>query len=403
MIGTGAERVVVTGVGAVGAFGSSAPALRAAWLSPPPFVSVAPAQEHLAPCPAMLAAPAAIDAATRLGRKGLRALNRESQLLLAATVEALSQAGADPGAWEPCDVGIYTGTVWAGLDDYAALFRDGLFWGPERISPLQGPNTGMNAPTAHASIRLQARGASYTVSAGVVSSLEAAARAVLCLRGARVRMALAGGVDPLSYWRLRALHAIGRVPAHSPRPFDADRGVPAPGEGAAVMVLESATTAAARAAPVLAELRAVITGFEGGGAMARAERGAEVARAALAAAAIDQPTLIVASAAGDRALDAVEAEALARAFPVGLDRIHVCAPAGVFGHCDGAAGALQLATAVLALDAQVAPPTIGLVSPDADLPGLCLAARTVPLAVEHVLVLAMAEEGQVGAAVLSRP
>src|SRR5439155_9653183 len=62
--------------------------------------------------------------------------------------------------------------------------------------------------------------------------------------------------------------------------------------------------------------------------------------------------------------DAIETLAIRRAFGSQADRVIVSSSKGQIGHTLGAAGAIEAAITVLALDAQIAPPTGGLTEPD---------------------------------------
>jgi 3-oxoacyl-(acyl-carrier-protein) synthase len=129
------------------------------------------------------------------GRKGLRTLNRESRLYLLAALTACNDSKLDVTCWNGEHVGVYCGTTTAGLDDYVSLYAMGIEFGPQAVSPGQGPQTGLNAPAATVAIHLDAQGPNITVSAGTASGLAAISEARAHLTLGVVDVALAGGID----------------------------------------------------------------------------------------------------------------------------------------------------------------------------------------------------------------
>ncbi len=159
--------------------------------------------------------------------------------------------------------------------------------------------------------------------------------------------------------QMGALSRFPGPPAEACRPFDRERDGFVLGEGATVLVLESTAHARARNAPV----RALLRGY---GASSDAHhttaphpegRGAEQAvSAALADAGLSPADIHHVNAHGTATPlgDAVEAAVLRRVFP-GSPPVTACK--GVLGHALGAAGAIEAAATVLALQHQTVPPT----------------------------------------------
>ena len=256
-----------------------------------------------------------------------RRLSRICRLAVAAARLALADAGRAADA----ATALVAGTEFGDLRSTIA-FADGyLTGGPTALSPLLFPNTVMNAMAAAATIAVGARGPSLTVNAPTVAGALAVARAAAAVAAGRVDVAVAGGVDE----REALLEATLR-----------DLGVPgARGEGAVFLVLEGETTARARGARVLGELRGAATrslaarphGVGRG-------RGPAAVEAALAAAGLAPGALgwAYVSATGDAARDAWEAALLDRAF--GERRLARTAPARWLG-ASAATGALAVAAA----------------------------------------------------------
>ncbi len=386
--------VVITALGAVTPFGVGAPAVRQALLEGRTvFAPAAPTIESMPELEPVLAARIEDSAVPSvLGKKGLRAVNPESQLFVAAAQLALREAGLEGAGTDPTQVGLFAGTTRAGLDEYLRYHVESLVWGMHRVSAARGPNTGFNAPASHCSIRLRLQGANMTLSSRTASSLDAIAYGADYLRKGRARFILAGGIETFTYPMASALHADRRVPKGPPRPYDARRELPVPGEGAVVLLLELREGAVRRGAKILATLGAWATAFEPalrGASVAtagiRSLRGA-LAREGCAANGVDA---LFSSASGSLETDAAEAVAFSEVFGPALIDTPVCAVKGTAGEWDGASGVLQVLAAVQSMVEGVVPPTVGTEEVDPKLPRLLLprAPLTRPLqrAAVHVL------------------
>jgi 3-oxoacyl-[acyl-carrier-protein] synthase II len=141
------------------------------------------------------------------------------------------------------------------------------------------------------------------------------------------------------------------------------------GEGAAILVLEDAEAAVERGAPILGHL----TGY---GATADAHHltapdpeGDGAARAIAAALADagrgpDEVDYVNAHGTSTPLNDRSETEALKRALGPRAAGVPVSSLKSSIGHLLGAAGAVEAAATVLALGAEIAPPTLNLEEPD---------------------------------------
>ncbi|MEM9454113.1 MAG: beta-ketoacyl synthase N-terminal-like domain-containing protein [Myxococcota bacterium] len=383
------RQAVVTGLGAVSPFGlGAAPLWSAVRQGRPRFDAYAPSSDDLPPLPPLLGARIEpFNAREILGRKGLRAVNYESRLLLAALLEASRAAGIDNEDYPPTRRGVFMGTRRAGLDDYVRFHVERLVWGPERVSPTRGPNTGFNAPASHAAIRYDLQGPNLTFSSRGCSSIDSIGHAADWIALGRVDLMYAGGIDCLSYpvARDRSLDAPANEP---PRPYDRRRQSAVPSEGAAVLVLEDEQIARVREVEVLARVETWSTAFDPedpARALSRCLQGVEA-------------DAVVASACGDRRHDASEACAIAQT----LGEIPVCAVQGCTGDWEGASGALQLLVATHALVHQVLPPTVGFEEQDPDLPELSLRATPTSMPLRRVVATSVTPSGRASALTLVR-
>jgi 3-oxoacyl-[acyl-carrier-protein] synthase II len=218
------------------------------------------------------------------------------------------------------------------------------------------------------------------IATACASATQAIGEAFHLVRRGAVRACVAGGATVMltphyalgfAWLQAVALARDGRAPETASRPFDRTRDGFVLAEGGGALVLESLASAAARGAPVLAE----IVGFgasqdafdlnrpppDGAGAelcMRRALDDAGLAGDALGA--------ISAHGTGTRAGDPAEAAAIHRVLGDRRGAVPVVSIKGALGHAMAAAGALQAVAAVQTCRTGLVPPTCNLVEPDVD-------------------------------------
>lgn len=293
--------------------------------------------------------------------------DRCSQLAFAAAQEAFTTAGLDPDEWESTRVGVIVGTAFGGIttleQQTLSVSRKG------RASALTVPMTATSMVAGQLSLAWRARGPSLALGAACASGATAIGFAAKLLREDTCDIVLAGGTDaPMarviaaSFARMGALSRHRSEPRVASRPFDASRDGFVLGEGAGMLVLERHADAVARRAAPLAFL----AGF---GASADAHHltdphpdGSGLQHAintALTEAGAGTPDVdhINAHATSTPKGDLAEGTLIARLF---RHRPVVTAPKGVLGHTMGAAGAIEAALTVRALQDQIIPPTANL-------------------------------------------
>jgi len=178
-------------------------------------------------------------------------------------------------------------------------------------------------------------------------------------------LVLAGGADALGlvpYFGFRRLMIYDEQPC---RPFDRDRAGLNLGEGAACLVLEAPAAAEARGARPLAVLRAYAAAADAHHLTAPHPEALglrQALKAALAQAGLSPGDLAFVNVHGTATPDNDRAEALALARE--LPGTPLWAAKGALGHTLGAAGALEAALTVMALERGSLPPSYGFASPD---------------------------------------
>ena len=366
-------RVVVTGLGATTPLGgdvaSTWDGMLAGRSGARPLTD-----DGYASLPTRIAAAAAVDPATVLDRVQARRLDRCEQFALVAAREAWADAGAPEVPPERLGVVVSSGiggisTTLAGYD----TLRDR---GWQRLSPFTIPMLMPNGSAGWIGIELGARAGIHTTVSACASGAEAIGYAIDMIRMGRADVVLAGGTEaaiiPLNiaaFAAMRALSTRNDEPERASRPFDKGRDGFVLGEGAGMVVLESAEHAQRRGA----RLHAVAAG-SGYSADAHhiaqpepSGRGIVAAiQAVLADAGLDpdQVVHVNAHATSTPAGDAVEGQAIATALGPAADGVVVSATKSMTGHLLGGAGSVEAVATVLALRDRVAPPTINLDDPD---------------------------------------
>ncbi|HTJ69788.1 MAG TPA: beta-ketoacyl-[acyl-carrier-protein] synthase family protein [Actinospica sp.] len=359
------SEVVVTGLGAITPLGGDVAATWAALLAGES--GIRDEAEGLladAELPATIAAAMAVDPADRMKPVQARRLDRSQQAALVAAAEAWADAGSpevDPDRLAAA-VGTGIGGVTTLLQQDDVLETRGV----RKVSPRTVPMLMPNGSAALVSIEYGARAGAYTPVSACSSGAEAIALGARLIRAGEADVVIAGGTEaaitPITIAGFAQAAALSRCegdPASASRPFAADRDGFILGEGAAIVVLESAEHAAARGARVHAVLAGAGIASDAYHVTAPAPDGSgQIAaiRKALAQAGLAPGDVshVNAHATGTPVGDVAEAEAISQVFG---DSIAVTAPKASIGHLVGAAGAVEALIAILSVENDVVPPT----------------------------------------------
>lgn len=269
-----------------------------------------------------------------------RRLDRYIQFAISAAGQALVDAAllSDPAA---------AGAV-SGVD-------------PARVAVLIGNGATIPAASVAVLTRWDLRGPCDTVSTSCATGTHAIGRAARWVVSGRADVALAGGSQALSSTNVAAYtSALSSVGIS--RPFDLERDGLCLAEGAAVLVLEEATHAAARGARVYAELAGAGANAEAYYPRSSAPAGRQVLacmRAALADAHVSAADVTYINAHGTSTLvnDATEAQAVRELFRAPGPA--VTAIKGATGHALSGAGAIEAVSVALSYAHGSLPPTMG--------------------------------------------
>ena len=181
-------------------------------------------------------------------------------------------------------------------------------------------------------------------------------------------MILAGGSDALCPFTLSGFNSLQALDPEPCRPFDQNRQGLNIGEGAAVLVLETLGNAARRGARILAVLRGWAMTNDASHPTAPRKDGVGLASCIqhaleMAECGIEEVGYVNAHGTGTPLNDVAEANAYENAFRGRSSPIPVSSTKSYFGHCLGAAGALEAAITITALQTGALFPTLRLTDP----------------------------------------
>jgi 3-oxoacyl-[acyl-carrier-protein] synthase II len=293
-----------------------------------------------------------------------RRLSRTDLLAVVAAQEAIAQAGDVPRERAIVSTGTSTGGLLEGEGYYLRrLTRGRLRTG---VSPvLQQPTSGPSDAVARV---LGLGGGAVSNATACASAGAAIGMAADYLRSGHADVAVAGGSDALCRLTYSGFNVLQAVDPEPCSPFGATRKGITLGEGAGYLVLERWDDAVARGATILAELAGYGASCDAHHPTAPAEdgRGAEAAmRGAMAEAKLTSVDYVNAHGTGTLLNDSAETKAIIAA--LGMD-VPVSSSKSYFGHTLGASGAVEAVVTVLALQHQIAPPTLRLNESAADCP-----------------------------------
>jgi 3-oxoacyl-[acyl-carrier-protein] synthase II len=319
-----------------------------------------------------------------MDRKLARRLDPFAQYAVAAASEAIADAGLASDTMSDATrarVGVIVGSGQGGMQTFQAqadVFRAS---GPGRMSPFFVPMLIPNMAGSVIAIQHGLRGPNHCVVSACATGNDNLMSALDTIRAGRADIVIAGGSEACitelglgGFGAARALSTRNDSPQTASRPLDTERDGFVIGEGAAILVLESWESAAARGAHVYATLLGVGASNDAYHMTAPHPEGMGAIlsmRAALAEAGIDPTDVDTVNlhATSTSLGDAAECTAVREVFGTHADRLTATATKSMTGHMLGAAGAAEGVLSVLSIVHGVVPPTINL---DAVDPACCI-------------------------------
>ncbi|MBA4387922.1 MAG: hypothetical protein C0404_08065 [Verrucomicrobia bacterium] len=326
-------------------------------------------------------------------------LDRHSELAFGAMSLALKDSGIDPANFDRSDAGLFFGTAYGNMETARLFFSDFLEKGPRFVKPVLFPHAYSNTTASLLAMDYGLSGYHVNFSSGWVSSALAMLQAYDMIRHGRLNLAFTGGCDIVNQALFAGLDRERRLGTASAveslrGPYDANRSGFVPGDGAAIVVLEEYGRAVARGAHIAGELAGCSVVNSPGGPTAPASLRAmssAIAEADLGPGDID---LVVGHASGDKAIDAVELEAISSLAKEAGRTLTAFSIKTIVGETTGAAGALQVCTAAALISAGLIPAIYGLRTPEAAA-GVLLPTEPVAGPIRAVLVNSMDPGGSI--------
>lgn len=388
-------RIVVTGAGVLAPNGLGVADYWRATLAGHGGVAV-PERLDLSPYPLKVAGEiAGFEPAGVVPGRLIPQTDRTTRFALAGASWALEDAAADPSAAGRYDVGVVTANGCGGFEFGQRELQKLWSQGPHRVSAYQSFAWFYAVNTGQLSIRHGARGHGSVVVTEQAGGLDALAAARRKLRDGTLRLAVTGGVEaPLCPWGVTAQLPNGLLsevpdPDRAYLPFDRDASGYVPGEGGAILVMETEDAARERGAPHLyGEIAGYAASFDPPPGSERPPVLTKAIAGALDDAGVraDQVDAVVPDAMGVPAMDRAEAAALCEVF--GPRGVPVAVPKTMTGRLYSGGGPLDVVAALLMIRDGVVPAAanIGDIPAEYELDVVLERSRALP--VRTVLVIA---------------
>jgi len=258
--------ILLTGMGTVGAYGCGADSLRRALAAPAPESLLSNvdlgAGFHRRGGARQALLTKGVSLAEWLAPGEARRMSPPSKLAVAAARMALVCAGFPDRRADREDTSVVISTAFGPTSYSEALVRQILFEGPEATSPFLFTESVANAPAAQIAILCRARGPSVTVCQREAGALQAVGNGAADVAAGRASRALAGAVEEMTPLLHALLDRFGALDHGIACPFDRRRAGFMASEGATVVLLETAESAAERGARPLARVLAWGSAFD---------------------------------------------------------------------------------------------------------------------------------------------
>lgn len=360
------QALVITGTGAVSAYGVGVEALWEGVRSGRTAITTTD-EPAFARNFVRHAAWAPFDPAVHLAPELVRVVDRFAAMALVAAGEAVAQSRLAQSGLLGAGTAIVLGTGIGGAetsDKGSAHYHAGV----GRPDPMSIPKIMPNAAASHIAMRYGITGTVLTVSSACSSSAQAIGLGLQLVRAGLADRALVGGAEAmLTPAVMRAWEMLRVLTPGVPRPFSLGRDGMALGEGAGVMVIEREADALQRGVPILGRLLGYGTTSDAKDLLRPdAHSAARAMQMALDDADIATGDIGYVNAHGTGTVlnDSAETEAMRLVFGGALDALPISSTKPLHGHTIGAAGVIEALVTLMALNRGVAPPTINWLEAD---------------------------------------
>ncbi len=308
--------------------------------------------------------------------KDARKMDVFTQYGMVAADEAIADSGLNIDEALSIRIGVAVGAGIGGIQTITNNQDRLVAGGPRKVSPFFIPAGIINMVAGQISIKHNLKGPNISVVTACTTGTHNIGLAGRIIAYGDADVMVCGGAEmtttPLclaGFSAVRSLSKRNDEPKKASRPWDKDRDGFVMGEGAGILVLEEYEHAKARGAKIYAEL--VGFGMSGDAYHITApDEDASGAIRAMSAAISDahidpkQVDYINAHGTSTSLNDLGETKAIKELFKEHAYELAVSSTKSMTGHLLGAAGAVEAIFSVLAIQDQIAPPTINLDNPD---------------------------------------
>ncbi|MES2179772.1 MAG: beta-ketoacyl-ACP synthase II [Gemmatimonadota bacterium] len=370
------RRVVVTGLGAVTPVGND---VATTWRALLDGVSGAAPITKFDPTtfPVRFACELkGFDPLKAMERKEAKRADPYAQYAVAASVEAMADAGLTLGNYDVDRIGVIVGSGIGGLKSFEDQHDTYRERGASKISPFFIPMFIADIAAGIVSMRFNARGPNYATVSACATSAHAIGDAFRTIQYGDADVMICGGSEAAvtamsigGFANMTALSTRNDSPETASRPFDKDRDGFVMGEGAGIVILEELEHARARGARIYGEMggyRATGDAYHLTGQLPEHEGLQRAMRGALNDAGLSPTDVDYVNAHGTSTPlnDSNEAKAIATVFGESAGRVSVSSTKSMTGHMLGAAGSVEFIASTLAMRDGMIPPTINHFTPD---------------------------------------
>lgn len=301
-------------------------------------------------------------------KRRIKFIGRASQLAVAASSLAVSDAGVSLSGAVKSRIGVMVGTT-NGERPLEELVQSWAKGGLKDIDRQKIMQSAVNNISANIALHFKARGQNYMFPTACAAGNYAIGYGYDLIKSGELNYVLAGGSDAFSYFAFAGFQRIYAMAPEKCQPFDKNRRGMILSEGAGMILLERLDLALKRGADIYGEILGY--GLSCDAFHPTAPQVDGVARAmekALAESGVTYRDVDYISAHGTGTMmnDKVECQAVKRVLKERYKEVPVSSIKSMLGHSMGAASAIEAALCCLCLKEDMVPPTINYETPDPD-------------------------------------
>ena len=288
--------------------------------------------------------------------------DRCAQLALMAADDCIRESGLDVSREDPYRLGVSIGTSLGGMRLGNEFHKQWIHNGIENADAALLPLYPVHAVTDVVAAELCFKGSKNTISTACSASATSLGFAYDMIVNGSHDAFMAGGADPISEFSFAGFTALKAIDPDLCRPYSASTGINL-AEGAAFFLMEEYEHAKARGAKILAEFMGYGITADAYHQTAPEPSGGGAARAMAEALTmsdipVEDVSYVNGHGTGTHANDSAEPSAFRAIFKDRAQQVPLSSTKGATGHCLGAAGSVECAISIMAINKGMLPPTL---------------------------------------------